>query len=47
PTLREFVLSYETVRTASDPDAMLLAFLQSTYEAGANLADWNRSTLER
>jgi hypothetical protein len=47
PTLREFILPYESVRTAADPDAMLLAFLQSTYEAGANLADWNRSTLER
>ena len=37
-TLREFVLPYEAVRTASDPDATLLAFLQSTYEAAANAA---------
>jgi hypothetical protein len=43
----EFVLPYEAVRTAEDPDATLLAFLQSTYEAAADLADWNRDALER
>jgi hypothetical protein len=42
----EFVLPYEAVRTADDPDATLLAFLQSTYEAGANLGDWDRDALE-
>jgi hypothetical protein len=42
----EFVLPYEAVRTADDPDAALLAFLQSTYEAAADLADWNRDALE-
>jgi hypothetical protein len=42
----EFVLPYDAVRTAADPDAALLAFLQSTYEAVASLADWNRAALE-
>ena len=45
--LGEFVLPYEAVSTADDPDATLLAFLQSTYEAAADLAGWNRSLLER
>jgi hypothetical protein len=42
--LGEFVLPYDAVRTASDPDAALLAFLQSTYEASA--AKWDRTALE-
>ncbi len=37
-TLGEFILPYEQVRTAADPDAMLLEFLQSTYEAAAETA---------
>ena len=41
-----FVLPYEAVRTADDPDATLLAFLQSTYAAAADLADWDRDALE-
>ena len=45
-TMREFLLPYEAVRTASDPDAVLLAFLQSTYEAAANAAHWDRAVLE-
>jgi hypothetical protein len=45
--LAEFVLPYEVVRTAADPDAVLLAFLQSTYEAAAIAARWDRDTLER
>ena len=45
--LREFVLPYETVRTSNDPDALLLAFLQTTYAAAATLAKWDRSALER
>jgi hypothetical protein len=45
--LGEFILPYEAVRIATDPDAMLLAFAQSTYEAGANLAGWDRAALER
>jgi len=45
--LGEFVLPYEAVRTASSPDEMLLAFFQSTYEAEATLAKWDRAALER
>ncbi len=45
--LGEFLLPYETVRTAADPDAALLAFLQSTYEAAADLGGWDRAALER
>jgi hypothetical protein len=44
--LGEFLLPYEAVRTAPDPDAALLAFLQTTYEAAANLAHWDRAALE-
>jgi hypothetical protein len=45
--LREFLLPYEAVRTASSPDQVLLGFLQSTYEAAANLGHWPRPALER
>lgn len=45
--LGEFVLPYELVRTAADPDAALLEFLQSTYEAAATTAQWDRAALER
>lgn len=45
--LGEFVLPYQAVRTAPDPDEALLAFLQTTYEAAANLAQWDREALER
>lgn len=45
--MQEFVLPYEAVRQASDPDAMILAFFQSTYEAAANLGRWDRDALER
>ncbi|SHI87339.1 hypothetical protein SAMN02745146_1765 [Hymenobacter daecheongensis DSM 21074] len=45
--LGEFLLPYEAVRTAANPDATLLSFLQSTYEAGATLARWDRTALER
>jgi Family of unknown function (DUF5996) len=44
--LGEFLLPYEAVRTAPDPDAALLAFLQSTYEAAADRAGWDRAALE-
>jgi hypothetical protein len=44
--LREFLLPYDVVRTAADPDATLLAFLQSTYEAAAEAASWDRERLE-
>jgi hypothetical protein len=42
----EFVLSYTAVREADDPDATLLSFFQSTYEAAADLAKWDRGALE-
>lgn len=45
--LGEFVLPYEAVRTAADPAATLLAFLESTYAAAAELAGWDREALER
>jgi hypothetical protein len=45
--LAEFILPYEHVRTASDPDAVLLAFLQSTYDAAATTAAWDRAALDR
>lgn len=45
--LGEFVLPYEAVRTAVDPDATLLEFLQTTYDAAAERADWNRDALEQ
>jgi hypothetical protein len=45
-TLREYLLSYTAVRTADDPDELLLVFLQSTYEAAADLGDWRRAELE-
>jgi hypothetical protein len=45
--LAEFVLPYELVRTAADPEAALLAFLQSSYEAAADTARWDRAALER
>jgi len=45
--LREFVIRYEDVRRAADPEAALLDFLQSTYDAAADLAHWDRAALER
>jgi hypothetical protein len=45
-TLGEFLLPYEAVRAAPDPQAVLLDFLTSTYEAAANAAGWDRSALE-
>jgi hypothetical protein len=47
PDLKEFILPYEAVRTARHPDELLLEFLQSTYEAAANLGGWDRGALER
>jgi len=44
--LGEFLLSYEEVRASRDPDAALMAFLTSTYEAAADLAKWDRDALE-
>jgi hypothetical protein len=45
--LGEFLLLYDDVRNATDPDKALMDFLQTTYEAGANLANWDRPALER
>lgn len=47
PALGEFVLPYEAIRTADDPESMLLTFFQSSYEAAAELGSWDRSALER
>ncbi len=44
--LGEFILPYRTVRQAPDPDTLVLTFLQRTYEAAADLADWDRDGLE-
>jgi len=44
--LGEFVFPYEAMRNSPDPDAALLQFLQSTYEAAANCARWDRAALE-
>ena len=44
--LGEFILPYETVRNASDPDAVLLAFLSTTYAAAADAGAWDRAALE-
>ena len=46
-TFGEYVLPYGDVMAAADPGAMLMAFLQSTYDAAARLASWNRPALER
>ena len=46
PNFGEFVLPYEAMRLSADPDAALLEFLQSTYEAAANCAQWDRAALD-
>lgn len=46
-SLGEFVLPYADIRSASDPEGELMTFLQSTYDAAANLGDWARAELER
>ena len=45
--MSEFFLMYDDIRRAQSPRDLLLEFLQSTYEAGANLAKWDRTALER
>ena len=45
--MSEFILPYEFVRKSKDPDKVLMAFLQSTYEAAATLSNWDRDVLER
>jgi Family of unknown function (DUF5996) len=44
--LGEFLLPYAVVRTAKEPETMLLRFLQSTYEAAAETGKWNRAAIE-
>ena len=44
--LGEFILPYDAVRTARDPEAALMEFFQSTYDAAADLAQWDRAALE-
>lgn len=46
-SLSLFLLRYEDVRNAPDPRSTLLDFLQTTYEAGATLGNWDRQSLER
>ena len=45
--MRIWILPYEQVRSADDPERAILEFFQSTYEAAANLAKWDRAALER
>jgi len=47
PVMREWILPYDAVRTAPDPGAALMEFLQSTYDAAAGLGGWDRAALER
>jgi len=47
PQTSGFILFHDDVRTADSPDDVLMSFLQSTYEGGANLAKWDRAALER
>jgi hypothetical protein len=47
PQLKEFLLMYDDVRTASSPKAVLMEFLQSTYDAAADTGNWDRKALER
>jgi len=47
PASGEFILPYAAVHNASSPDALLLEFLQSTYDAAADLGNWDRAVLER
>jgi hypothetical protein len=42
----EFILPYEAVRQATEPDRVLIEFLQDTYEAAAVRGDWDRTALE-
>jgi hypothetical protein len=46
-TLGEFLLPYDAVQASDDPDVTLLRFLQSTYDAAATRAHWDRAALER
>lgn len=45
--MKEFILPYEAVRQSESPEKALMDFMQTTYEAGADLGNWNRAELER
>ena len=45
--MKEFFLMYDDVRRSVSPEQALMDFCQTTYEAGANLAGWDRAALER
>ncbi len=45
--MKEFLITYDAVRQSASPENALMDFLQSTYEAGANLAGWDRKAVER
>jgi hypothetical protein len=45
--MKEFLLMYDDVRVAASPKAALMEFLESTYDAAANLGKWDRKALER
>ncbi len=47
PEMREWILPYEAIRSASDPDGAIVAFLESTYEAAATLGGWDIDALRR
>jgi hypothetical protein len=47
PQMKEFLLMYDDVRRAASPRAAVMEFLQTTYDAAANLANWDRKELER
>jgi len=47
PQMKEFLLMYDDVRTAFDPKTTLMEFLHSTYDAAADLGNWDRKALER
>lgn len=47
PELAEFILPYQNIRQAEDPEALVLEFYRRAYEIGASLGDWDRNALER
>ena len=47
PQMKEFLLTYDDVRTAADPKTMLMELLRTTYAAAADLGNWDRKALER
>jgi hypothetical protein len=45
--MKEFFLPYDAVRKSDSPETALMDFCQTTYDAGADLAKWDRAALER